>query len=290
MTEHAVVRVTDLDAAVEFYTEQLGLIEIDRNDDTVYLGCGLDDRFDLGVTEGGTGLDHVAIRITDDQFDEFERRFEEDGVDYEYTGDEEPGDRRGLTVTSPTGIDYELLVVDVERYLQVNDTGLPERSAFTPTDFDHVNLCSNDVESDVEFVKDVLDFDVSEIQRDPDEGHYELVFTRFGDYHHDVAFTITDTPDYNLHHISFTFPSVDHMKTMIDELARNDVEMESAMSRHRAGNNIFAYFWTPTGNRIELSTEMTALPPETDTVHREETFTFTSWGGITPPESFSEGS
>jgi catechol 2,3-dioxygenase len=140
----------------------------------------------------------------------------------------------------------------------------------------------------MEFLVENAGFDLTEVQRDPEEDRWELVFGRYGDCHHDIAFTHTDDPDATLHHIAFTFPSFDQMKAHIDELARHDVTLESGVSRHLAGNNLFAYLWSPGGNRVELCTEMAKLAPETETVFRDETFTYTSWGGIKPPESFSD--
>lgn len=284
--DHAVLRVADIDAARRFYREVMGLIELEAADGVVYLGCGLDGQFDVGITEGGTGLDHFAVRTSLETLDELADRHAE----AERTDGAEPGQTRGLRFTLPSGIRMEFVAREHDRYQHVSDTALPGRQSIAPLDADHVNLASTRVREDVEYLRDSLGFDVSEIQRDADSGQWELVFTRFGDYHHDVAFTLVDDPEMTLHHYAFTMESADHLKSFIDHLIRNGIELEAGVSRHRAGNNLFAYFWAPGGNRIELSTEMAQLPPDTDTVVREETFTFTSWGGISIPDSFSKGS
>lgn len=283
--EHAVLRVTDLDAASRFFRDVMGLVELEPRDGTVYLGCGLDDRFDLALVEGGTGLDHVAIRTTEAGLDAIADRH----GDAERSVDE-PGHERGLRFELPSGVDLEFVAVVPDRYQHVSDTALADRQSIAPVDADHVNLATTDVRADVEFLRDTLGFDVSEVQRDADSGRWELVFTRYGDYHHDVALTLVDDPDATLHHFAFTMASTDHLKAFIDHLVRHDVELEAGVSRHRAGNNVFAYFWAPGGNRIELSAEMAQLSPDTETVVRDETFTFTSWGGIGIPDSFSKGS
>lgn len=286
MVDHGVLRVTDLDRASRFYREVMGLVELERRDGVVYLGCGLDDHFDIGLTEGGTGLDHFAIRVGAAMFDELADRH----PDARRTDGDDPGQERGLGFALPSGIELEFVTLDQERYQHISDTAHPDRGSLAPLDADHVNLASTKVRDDVEFIRDELGFDVSEIQRDADSGQWELVFTRYGDYHHDVAFTLVDDPDATLHHFAFTMESTDHLKSFVDHLVRHDIELEAGVSRHRAGNNVFAYFWAPGGNRIELSAEMAQLPPDTETVVREETFTFTSWGGITIPDSFSKGS
>lgn len=285
MVDHGVLRVTDLDRATRFYRDVMGLVELDRRDGVVYLGCGLDDHFDIGLTEGGTGLDHFALRVGETTFDALADRHPY----ADRTDGDDPGQERGLAFSLPSGIDLEFVTLDQERYQHISDTAHPDRGSHAPLDADHVNLASTRVQDDVEFIRDELGFDVSEIQRDADSGQWELVFTRYGDYHHDVAFTLVDDPEASLHHFAFTMESTDHLKSFVDHLVRHDFELEAGVSRHRAGNNVFAYFFSPGGNRIELSAEMAQLPPDTETVVREETFTFTSWGGISIPESFTKG-
>lgn len=290
MVEHAVLNVDGLEDARRFYTEVMGLVELEEEDDTVYLGCGLDEHFDLGITEGGAGLDHFAIRVGKEEFADIADRLADSDVDVERTDGTEPGQERGLRLSLPSDVAIEFVVVEQERYQHVSDTAIERRQTIAPHETDHVNLASTKVREDVEFLRDVLGFDVTEIQRDADSGRWELVFTRFDDYHHDVALTQVDDPEWTLHHYAFTMESMDHMKSFIDHLVRHGVELEAGVSRHRAGNNMFAYFWSPGGNRIELSTEMARLPPDAGTVTRDETFTFTSWGGISIPDSFSRGS
>lgn len=288
MVEHAVVAVSDLDAALDFYTECMGLVELDREDGTVYLGCGLDDHFDLGLRAGGSGVDHFAVRTTETDFDRHEADLRDAGVDVERTDGEEPGQERGLRFALPSGVEMEFVTLHNDRYPHVSDTAHVERSAVAPSDFEHINLASHDPRADVEFLQEHAGFELTEVQRDPDADRWELVFSRYDDCHHDVAFTYSPHPGDTLHHVAFVFPSFDQMKAHIDELVRHDVALESGVSRHRAGNNLFAYFWSPGGNRVELCTEMATLPPDTGTVYRDETFTFSSWGGITPPDSFSD--
>ena len=86
--EHAKVHVDDLEPALDFYTGAMGLVEIARQDDTVYLGCGFDDNFDFAVSEGGTGIEHFAVRATDSSVvDDYAARLDGEGVDAVATGD-----------------------------------------------------------------------------------------------------------------------------------------------------------------------------------------------------------
>jgi len=70
---HIEIKVQDVESAVEFHTETLGLTELARDNGTVYLGCGLDDAYDLALTSGGTGLAHVALQVEEDVLEELGR-------------------------------------------------------------------------------------------------------------------------------------------------------------------------------------------------------------------------
>lgn len=288
--EHAHIRVNDLDSAVRFYTDIMGLVEVDSKGDDVRLSCGLSPRYDLAVTEGGSGLDHFAIRTTADQLSQHRNALAENDIEYRDVP-EEDGVSDGIRVNLPSGIEMELVSVEADpRYKHISETADEDRKTVTPVSIDHVNLMAQDVQADVEFLVEHVDFELTEVQTENGTGRWGLVFSRYGNQHHDVGYSMTDNAGFNLHHVGWTMASTHHLVDMVDELARNDISLEAGISRHLAGNNVFAYFWTPGGNRFELSTEMVELDEGTEALYREGAFTFTSWGGITPPESFFGGS
>ncbi|MCW8173575.1 hypothetical protein D8S78_23200 [Natrialba swarupiae] len=113
--EHAVLEVTDLDEAVEFYTDVVGLVELERADDVVYLGCGLDENYDLGLVEGQTGVEHFALRVTAEEIEEYESRLDDAGVETERVSDE-PGQTDGLRFSLPSDVEMELVTVADSSY------------------------------------------------------------------------------------------------------------------------------------------------------------------------------
>jgi catechol 2,3-dioxygenase-like lactoylglutathione lyase family enzyme len=58
---HVVLRVDDVDAALEFYGRALGLVEVARAHGTAYLTGRTNAGWDLALTTGGRGLDHFAF-------------------------------------------------------------------------------------------------------------------------------------------------------------------------------------------------------------------------------------
>lgn len=288
--EHATIRVTDLDEAVEFYTDVLGLVELDGSGDAVYLGCGLDENYDLGLVEGKTGLEHFAVRVDDAaELDHYEERLTDAGVDVIRPDTDEPGQADAIRFSLPSGIDMELVTVEDTAYHHPTRT-VGEPSRVTPRDFDHVNVMTYDADRDLEFLTDHLDFAVSD-RIESETGITVQAWTRKGEYHHDVGLSTADNVAYTLNHVAFEMDNVEHVKAFCDRLTEKGYQLELGPSRHNAGSNIFAYFWAPGGNRIELSAEIATVDVAHETGVRhlsEESDTVSTWGSIPPVRRFLE--
>lgn len=288
--EHATLRVTDIDAAVAFYTDVLGLTELERSGETVYLGCGFDENYDLGLVEGGTGVEHVAIRVDGtDTLAAYERRLADADVDLTRTDGAEPNQTEGIRFSIPSGIDVELVTVADRRYHHPG-RAIAGRNRHAPRDVDHANLMSHNVDPDMQFLHEHLDFRVSD--RIVGESGFTIqAWLRRGEFHHDLGLSTADNVASTLHHLSFEMESLEHVKAVCDRLTVAGHEIELGVSRHNAGSNNFAYLWTPGGNRIELSAEMATVDsgaePGVREISREEN-TVSSWGGVVPTRKFLE--
>ncbi|MGQ4554294.1 VOC family protein [Halobellus sp. GM3] len=292
--EHAKLLVDDLDEAYEFYTGVMDLKEIDRRDGVVYLGCGYDENYDLAIEEGGTGIEHFSIRVEDSEtLAEYESRMEENGVDVRREGADEPNVEESVRFELPSGHTMELVLVADNEYWHSADARVPN-SGTVPKDLDHHNVYSSDIEADVEFLEENLDFKISDVVENED-GDTMLAFTRYGDFHHDLGLIRAMEPGVTLNHIGWQADNVDHMTRFIDNIGQAGVRLEIGISRHNIGNNVFAYFWEPGGNRFEISTEMATLNDNSPTDYHTITGfmgqeDLSAWGGIDIPESITDGS
>jgi len=291
--EHVRLQVPDVDEAVPFYGDVFGLAEVAREDEWVYLGCGYDVNFDLAVREGPPGIEQGAVRVSDPAtLTNYEERLAEVGVEARRTDGEEPGQEHGLRFALPSGFPLELVTVEAKAYKHYYRTALPDRGGLAPLDLNHFNYHTPDVERDATFLRDVLDFKVSAVIGDWEQG----AFLRRGDMHHDVAIFnyANDSPDHaSHHHTGFTVSSVDHMVKLLDRVNDRGVDIEFGIGRHYGGDNVFAYFKAPDGHRIELVTQMTELDDDTpvefvDDVERA----VSAWHGghLDIPESWTSGS
>lgn len=287
--EHATLYVTDLEEAAAFYTDVLGLVELERTDDTVYLGCGLDENYDLGLVEGETGLEHFAVRVDDErQLDEYEERLTDSGVGVERPDTDEPGQAEAIRFSLPSGVDMEFVTVEDSAYHHPTRS-VGDRPRVAPLDFDHVNVMTHDVDAAIEFLAG-LDFEVSD-KIESETGIAVQAWTRHGEYHHDVGLSTADNVAYTLNHVAFEMENLDHIKAFCDRLTEHGHQLELGPSRHNAGSNIFAYLWSPGGNRVELTAEMATVDAAAETNVRElttETNTVSAWGGVVPTREFLE--
>jgi len=291
--EHAEIRVEDLSKALDFYTNIIGLTEIARDDGVVYLGCGMDKNYDLAVVEGGKGLSHFALRVNDeDELNRLQKNLTDHGVQVVNTDGREPGQEKGIRFDMPNGIEMEFIIVGDDRYVNPARPAYPRTKGFAPLNADHINIMSMNVKRDADFLKDVLGFRFSDIvEPEPGSGYWTAAWTRYGEYHHDVAITTAKNKSETLHHFAWSLGNFEDFKRAADMLSDYGVYMELGPSRHPIGPNLFAYFWEPGGNRFELSAEAAIIDNSTPpNFWRGMEDTLDSWRIIEPPTSFSRGS
>jgi catechol 2,3-dioxygenase len=202
---------------------------------------------------------------------------------------EGPGEIEAVAFELPSGHRMEFVTVEDHRYLEPYRPAFPA-SGMRVLDADHINLCSTDVRGLAEFLRDGLRFRHSDLIEAPGQG-WLGAWTRMGEFHHDVAVLHSDEPADTLHHFAWTCASVDHLKSCCDQLAAAGLALEVGIGRHPAGANVFAYFWDPGGNRIELSAEMALVDAAaTPRVWDSPRGTFDMWGDPVVPDSFRRGS
>lgn len=287
--EHVRLQVADLEAAVEFYRDAFGLAVVERSDDAAYFGCGYDENYDLAVREGSPGVEHVAVRVEDaGRLEEYADRLAEAGIDARRTDGAEPGQEHGLRFELPSELSMELVTVVDKSYKHYYETALPSRGGLAPLDLNHHNFHSPDVEADAKLLRDVLDFKVSAVIDDWNQG----AFLRKGDKHHDVAiFNHGNGPAEHAshHHTGFTVSSPDHMVRLLDRLNDHGMDIEFGIGRHFGGDNVFAYFRGPSDHRVELVCGMTDLDDDTPVEYVDDVERAVSaWhgGNLAIPESW----
>lgn len=291
---YAELRVNDLEAEIDFVTEVMGLTTISRDADAVYLGCGYDENIDLTLRRGGTGVHNFAFSVQHpDVLDAYQHTLKAEGIDSARATERMPGVAETLSFHLPDGHTMELVVLlqSQEFYPNPARAGILSRHiGASPLDVDHVVLRTPNVKRLADFLTTVLDFRVSDAF-EPAPGVWGGAWTRVGEQHHDLAFMQQSGPHESFDHLSWTVSSFDHIKHALDCTSAAGISVETGPGRHGVGGNLYAYFWTPGGNRFEFSAEMPRVVHENadPKIWTDPHAMFSAWGAA-PPETFEKGS
>ncbi|MGA8943890.1 MAG: catechol 2,3-dioxygenase [Thermoactinomyces sp.] len=255
------LKVLDLEKSVDYYTNLIGLDEVGREGNRVYLKAWDEwDHHSVILQEADSaGVGHVAFKVeTADDMEQFEKKIEQFGCSVTRVS---KGNRMGegetLRFEIPTGHIAEL-------YHEIEQVGTkvgtlnphpwPEDTkGIAPHCFDHCLLSGEDVETVTRFFTDVLDLHMSEkiVSSNGKEMIASWLHARNGKPH-DIAFI--KGPDKKLHHAGFYVSNWHEVLRAADLLGRYNVPLEISPTRHGVTRGQTIYFFDPSGNRNETYT------------------------------------
>lgn len=267
------MRVADLDAAVEFQTEILGLVETERVAGVSYLTCN-ERHHELLLIEDRErqGYDHIGLEVEDAAALEAMRpRIEAAGgrlLGGIYDG--EPGIDRAMLAQGPAGHVFKL-------FCGMETVPAPEPGD-RPRKFEHVSIKTNRPGPLERFLKDGLGFRFSDRM-----GKFASWWHCDAD-HHGMAIVLAPRPE--LSHYAWTMEDLNQLGRVADRLKRGrDQKLIWGPSRHGPGNNLFSYFLDEDGAMIELCADLAQMPPAGEYVARKWPWsptTINQWGSPPP--------
>jgi catechol-2,3-dioxygenase len=277
---HIALRVPDLDDAVEFHQDVLGLVQTERIGDTAYLTCN-ERHHELILIEErgrGRGYEHIGLQVPDAATLERARSgaVAAGGELLGATFDGEPGIDRAALVRGPGGHVFKLF------------TGMESGSVLPAGDrvekFEHVSIKARGLGGSERFIEDGLGFGFSDrLGRTASWWHCDAD-------HHGMALVFA--PRHELSHYAFTATDLNAMGRICDRLARRGGKLIWGPSRHGPGNNLFIYFHDPAGAMIEVCAEIAQMPPDGDYMARQwpgGLGAINQWGGPPPPRFLLTG-
>jgi catechol 2,3-dioxygenase len=256
---HVDVRVPDLDLATAYYTEVLGLLEVERDADSVYLTCWDEpDHHSLRLRYAArTGLELISFKVErDDDLAELETRVTRYGLPVARVGrGESVGQGESIRFETPSGQTMEL-VREVERpgglLPKVNPPPAPYRlPGIAPPRIDHVLVTAEEVGEATAFYTGVLGFRVTEQLLDGN-GHQIGTWMERSHSPHDLA--VVTGANGGLHHFAFWLDDWDAVRAAADVLAYNGVQIDVGPTRHGITRGNTIYFFDPLGVRNEVFT------------------------------------
>jgi len=295
---HAEYRVTDLGRARAFYVDALGLLEVDRDAQCLYLG-GLEerDKYSLVLRLAPTpGLSHMAFHVAaPDDLEALARLHAAHNLPLRWVepGQFETGQGRALRVQDPCGLPVEFFcdIEQRERLLQRFDL---YRGAHIMR-VDHFNCQVPNVQAANDWWTRQLGFRCSEYTvTDPAPGVPDrlwAVWLHRKQNVHDLALMNGIGP--RLHHVGLWLQDTHSVLRACDILAALGMvgAIERGPGRHGISNAFFLYLRDPDGNRIELYTNDYLIPdpnavPIRWTLSDPRRATF--WGHRAPQSWFDE--
>ena len=276
---HVGLRVADLGRAVAHATDILGLREVERVGETVYLTCN--ERHHELVLIGDTkaSLDHLALEVEGEtDLEEAKARIAREGLPILGERPEEPGIAHALRFAGPGGHVFELFAgMRRDQPAFYNTVGVRPRS------FEHVTITAEDPPEMEDFLVRVLGFRVSDYM-----GKTQM-WLRCNSQHHSLA--IVTGPN-GLHHYAWELEHWGTIAALGDHLRANGQTFLWGPGRHGVGNNLFSYHHDPDGFIVECDTEMLRIDQDYAYEPRDwpDHYLSISQWGAPPPDTFLSSS
>ncbi len=269
---HIALNVADLDAAVDFQQQVIGMVETHRAAGVSYMTCN-ERHHELILIEdpSNRGYDHLALQVKDAAA--LERALTQipaaGGALLGGIYDGEPGIDRALKVQSPGGHVYKLFC------------GMEEGAALPagdrPTHFEHLSCKVLNLRAEERFLKEGFGFRFS------DRMGFLASWWHCDDDHHGIALTLSPRPE--LSHYAYSWPDFGALGRAADRLrAARDRKCIWGPSRHGPGNNHFVYFHDEDGAMIECCSELAQMEADGYVARNWSMHprTINQWGGPPP--------
>lgn len=240
---HVALQVSDVDACVRHATSLLGLREVERTSDAVFLTEGR-PHHSLEYRKGErTALDHIGLEVaTSAELETLAGRLASERVTVISERVTEPGLVAALRFVGPGGHVYEVYSAAREMQPKYVPRGV------RPRRFGHITVTTGDTKELRSFWERVLGFRLSD-----DVGNGILTFMRCNADHHGLA--MAKGPE-GIHHFAFEVANIAELARLGDLLDEQGQSFIWGPGRHGAGENIFTYHYDPAGTIVEYYTDM----------------------------------
>ena len=246
---HATFETAQLDNAIAYYTDVLGLNLIAKEAGAAYLATagGL---LSVVLTQSGNarcaGLSFEVEATAD--LAAIRRELADEGVRSELRSDPAPGLASVLSLSDPNGTRIDLFATTAR--VAPRDGG-----GIRPLKLGHIAFYTPDPGQTSKFYQQHLGFRVSDWVED------FFVFMRCNADHHAVNFLRGDKP--RMHHIAFELKDVAHISNSCDVLTRHKIPLVWGPLRLGPGHNIAAFHREHDGQLVEFYTELDQMKDET---------------------------
>jgi catechol 2,3-dioxygenase len=256
---HMQLKVLDLDEAVEFYSNVVGLVQTGRDAQRAYFKTWDErDHNSLVLRDAGeAGMDFYGFKVADDTtLAHLEADLKNYGVSTERipAGEMlETGERVRFQIPSGHLVELYSQKKDVGNGMSyTNPPPWNEASerGIAPIRMDHALLYGPDIEKVQALFVDVLGFYLVEHLLLEDGKTDLAIWLSCSTKTHDVAFVRNEEPG-KLHHTAFMLESWEKVLRAADLMSMNEVSIDMGPTRHGITRGTTIYAFDNSGNRFE---------------------------------------
>jgi catechol 2,3-dioxygenase len=259
---HAQIRETELEPAIHFYRDVLGLVETGRDSVGRVYFKAWDERDHNSVVlrrADSPGIDHFAFKVSDAAtLDRFESDLRDWGAAVERIPEGEMlSTGRRIRFEIPSGHLIELYA-EKEAVPYTGQLRNPRpwteaaEHGIAPIRMDHTLLYGPRVNDNLALFTEVLGFYLTEYFTLPDGETKGGLWLSCSIKAHDIAFVEHPEPG-KLHHVSFLLESWEKILRAGDIMSMNEVKVEIGPTRHGITRGMTIYGYDPSGNRSRRS-------------------------------------
>lgn len=261
---HVAYTTPDLERSVWFFRDVVGLEEVERHQDTVFLRAWGDwEHHTLSLARGDQVLvDHVAWRTKrPEDVEEFAGRLKSQGTEVEWIeAGAERGQGRAIRFELPSGntfeLYYEMEKTPAPEHRKSRLKNLPSRaydSGISPRRIDHVNINVPDPPHVHRWLDENLGFKMREYLR-LDNGYVPAGWMSFTPLSHDIA-VMQDPqgrPD-RFHHVAYFADGWQDVLRGAEIYREQGVPIDVGPGKHGGTHGFFLYAKDPgSGHRLEI--------------------------------------
>ena len=281
---YVALNVTDLDKAVRFYRDLVGLqLEEQLGQDVAFLRCS-DDHHNLVLYRSSVpGIKRMAFELeTPADLEQARAYLVSQGFDLREVPEAETHQlKQGKTLRFHVP-DHTLAFEFYARMERGSGDYVPTVAKIQR--LGHVVIRCKDRDAVLRTLTEKLNFKVSDHFGD------QVAFLRCfpNPYHH--SFGVSRGEEDGLHHINFMVTDVDDIGRATNRMHKNDVEIVYGPGRHDISNSIFLYYLDPDRLTTEYSFGMEEFPEEAPRPARQLPMRpeiLDSWGGF-PAANFGK--
>ncbi|MBK8331794.1 MAG: catechol 2,3-dioxygenase [Ilumatobacteraceae bacterium] len=256
---HMQLKVLDLDEAVEFYSNVVGLVQTGRDATRAYFkGWDERDHHSLILRDAGeAGMDFYGFKVADDAtLATLEADLKNYGVTTERipAGDLlETGERVRFQIPSGHLIELYSQKTDVGNgmgYINPPPWNEAAERGIAPIRMDHALLYGPDIEKVQALFVDVLGFYLVEHILLEDGKTDLAIWLSCSTKAHDIALVRNEEPG-KLHHTAFLLDSWEKVLRAADLMSMNRVTIDMGPTRHGVTRGTTIYAFDNSGNRFE---------------------------------------